>query len=115
MASGCADDRSETRRAKMSEGLDPVLPYPSGGVIDAPYVNRLVRSIEIYLIRNADRGFIRASTISATSLPTNPYGLRNGDLFVDANGFVKISRANDAYTVGVSSASALGAVTVVTS
>jgi len=99
----------------MSEGLDPVLPYPSGGTIDAFYINRLVRSIEIYLIRNADRGFVRASTISATSLPTNPFNLRTGDLFVDGDGFVKISRTNDAYTTGVASVLALGAVTVVTS
>jgi len=41
--------------------------------------------------------------------------LRTGDLFVDGDGFVKISRTNDAYTTGVASVLALGAVTVVTS
>lgn len=99
----------------MSETLDPVLPYPSEGNVDTSYMNRLVRSIEMYLIRNADRGFVRASTISATQLPTSGYNLRAGDLFVDENGFVKISQLNDAHTSSVSSVTALGTVTVTTS
>lgn len=98
----------------MSETLNPVLPFPSGGRVDADYMNRLVRSIEMYLLRNADRGFVRASTISVTDLPTSGFNLRAGDLFIDENGFIKISLLSDAYTSSVASATALGTVTVTT-
>ena len=96
----------------MSETLDPVLPYPSAGNVATSYINRLVRSIEMYLIRNADRGLVRASTISVTELPTDGFNLRAGDLFIDGDGFIKISRVNNPHTSSVSSATALGSVTI---
>lgn len=95
----------------MSRGLHPILPLP-GRYLDTSYVARLVRQIEAYLVRSDERKEILASTISATDLPTGGNGLRAGDLFLDTNGLVRVCLANHGYPSGVSSATAVGTVTV---
>ena len=95
-------------------GLQPILPLP-GAEVDAEYMSRLVRQIEAYLIRAAERGETKSSTISATQLTSNGNGLRVGDFFTDENGSVRICLVNVANPVTIASVTAIGSVTVVTS
>ena len=59
-------------------------------------------------------GYVRASTMALTELPTNGGGLRVGDVF-DDGGTLKIVRSIDAFSGTTSATGAVGEVTVSTS
>ena len=92
--------------------LYPVLPSPPTEY-DPVYIDRLVSVLQIYLRQNMEPGYVRASSIALTELPTNGGGLRVGDVF-DDGGTLKIVRSIDAFSGTVLSTGFVGTVTVTT-
>ncbi len=77
------------------------------------YMNSFVRTLELYFQSLQEVGNIRGSTINLSSLPTNIADLRNGDVYIDPDGFLKIKRSDDNFTTSLSGS--VGSVTVVIS
>lgn len=92
--------------------LYPVLPLPPADY-DPAYLDRLVSVLQIYLRQNMEPGYVRASTMALTELPTNGGGLRVGDIF-DDGGTLKIVRSTDAFSGTALGTGSVGTVTVST-
>ena len=90
--------------------LYPVLPLPPAEY-DAGYLDRLISVLQIYLRQNMEPGYVRASTMALTELPTNGGGLRVGDVF-DDGGTLRIVRSTDAFSGTALGTGAVGTVTV---
>ena len=73
----------------MSRNLNlPFFPTPPTAY-EARYMAELVRSFSVLLEQMQNPGDVRATTITATELPTSDYGLETGAFF-QRNGFVKV-------------------------
>jgi hypothetical protein len=94
----------------VDKNLLPSLPLPTEEY-DRSYMDSLVRTIELYFAQNDEPGYVRASTMAATQLPTTGGGLRDGDIF-DDGGTLKIMRTGDAYSGTTVGTTAVGDVTV---
>jgi len=77
------------------------------------YFADTIRAFSFFVEQTQQPGEGRATTFVMTNLPNNDSGLEVGALF-ESNGFVKISRSFNPHPSGVSAASGLGSVTVVT-
>ena len=97
----------------MDTQLTPTLPVPPG-YYDPEYLARLVRVIELYFSQNAEPGYVRASSLAVTQLPTNGGGLRVGDVFSDG-GTLKIVGTNDVFSGTTVGTTSVGTVTVTVS
>ena len=80
---------------------------------DQAYFSELVRSFSVFLQQIQNPGEGRNTTLVLTNLPTDDFGLETGALFQQA-GFVKVSLINTPHVRGVSGASGVGAVGVIT-
>lgn len=61
----------------------------------ALYVQSLLREIRTLVERLNAVGALRGSTLNLTEVPTGAYGLAQGDVYVDANGFLRWVAKND--------------------
>jgi hypothetical protein len=93
--------------------LYPLLPLPPAEY-DVDYLDRLVSVLQIYLRQNMEPGYVRASTMALTKLPTNGGGLRVGDVF-DDEGTLRIVRSIDAFSGTTLGTGAVGTATVLIS
>jgi len=85
------------------------LPSPSVDY-STEYMNSLVRTLEIFFQREQEEGNIRGSTLILTSLSTDVADLRVGDVYIDEDGFMKVTRSEDNFTSAL--AGSVGSVTV---
>ena len=97
----------------MSRNL--ILPFfPSPPTeYDVSYMAELTRSFSMLLNQLQNPGDVRATTLTATQLPTTDQGLEAGEFF-QRNGFVKITLARAPNPNGVFGTGSTGSVTVTT-
>jgi len=97
----------------MSRNLNlPFFPTPPTAY-EARYMAELVRSFSVLLEQMQNPGDLRATTITATELPTSDYGLETGAFF-QRNGFVKVVLSYQTNPNGVTGTGQVGSVTVTT-
>lgn len=75
------------------------------------YMTEIIRAFSIFLEQNHNPGEGRHTALTLTNLQTNDQGLEVGALF-DYNGYVRLSKLNEAYVGGVSATGSVGTVTV---
>lgn len=76
------------------------------------YLDLVVRALNLFVLDNANPGDIAGSSLLIINPSESGYGLRVGAVFVDANGFLKMVRAGEAYAPTNQFRVKLGTVTV---
>ena len=90
----------------------PFFPIPPEEY-DQQYMTEVMRAFSVYLTQMQNPGDVRATTITATELPTSDYGLETGAFF-QRNGFVKVVLNYQTNPNGVTGTGQVGSVTVTT-
>lgn len=76
------------------------------------YLDLVVRALNLSIANGANPGDIVGSSLLIINLSQSGYGLRDGAVFVDGNGFLKMVRAGEAYAPTNQFRVKLGTVTV---
>jgi len=77
------------------------------------YFTEIIRAFSVYLEQQQNPGEGRHTFLVLTNLQSNDFGLETGALF-EADGFVKITKANTPHVAGSSGTGGVGSVTVTT-
>lgn len=76
------------------------------------YLDLVVRALNLFISNNANPGDMVGSSLLIISPSQSGYGLRDGAVFVDGDGFLKMVRAGEAYAPTNRFRVKLGTVTV---
>jgi len=76
------------------------------------YLDLVVRALNLFMSDDANPGDLVCASMSVINPSESGYGLINGDVYVDANGFLKMVRAGEAYAPTNQFRVKLGTVTV---
>ena len=79
------------------------------------FLDGLVRTLSSIIYDLTTAQDVKVTGINFTSYPTNGGGLRPGDVWVDADGFLRVVRENDAFVVSSRFSVSLGTVSATVS